>query len=101
MAKFDDEFREIAHCGGQYTVTVHKTEEGTLAYQIGYQINTAFPASLFAVYALPEGIPVGTVQLGGIGDPCNPPPHPSCYPIMIGSDRTAMFGHQCPKCRQY
>jgi hypothetical protein len=101
MAKFDKDFQEIAHCGGRYTVQVEVKDDGNLVYSVGYHHRGAGPASFFAVYALREGIVAGTVQLGGIGDQFNDPPHPSCIPIFIASDRTGMFGHRCPQCEQY
>ena len=42
MAEFDDEFQEIAHCGGQYRVTVERTEGGKLAYRIGCPLRAPF-----------------------------------------------------------
>ena len=57
--------------------------------------------SMFGVYALPQGIPVGTIRLGGIGQPWNPPPHPSCLPVFLASDSEGYFGHECPNCGKY
>jgi hypothetical protein len=41
------------------------------------------------VYALPQGVPVESIQLGGIGQPSNRAPFPGCFPIFIGSDSGA------------
>jgi hypothetical protein len=57
--------------------------------------------SMFAIYALPQGIPVGDVHLGGIEQPWNAPPYPSCIPVFIASDSEGFFGHQCPDCGKY
>jgi len=56
---------------------------------------------LIAVYALPQGVPVETIQLGGIGQPWNPPPCAGCIPVFIGSDSEGSFGHHCPRCNGY
>jgi hypothetical protein len=48
-----------------------------------------------------KGIPVGTIQLGGIGTPWNPAPTNDCLTIFIASDSHSMFGHQCPDCNGY
>jgi hypothetical protein len=54
------------------------------------------PATLVGVYALPQGIAVGTIKLCGIGQPWNPPSVPGCIPVFIASDSQGKFGHQCP-----
>jgi len=56
---------------------------------------------LFAIYALREGVAVGPIKLGGVGQPWNPPPIHSYFPVFIASDSQCKFGHQCPKCRGY
>jgi len=101
MSEDEEEFQEIGHCGGQFIVTVETDEEGRRGIQLGWQHCRPTAAAIFAVYALPQGIPVGTIQLGGIGEPWNPPPGPGCMSIFIASDRQGMFGHQCPECGGY
>ncbi len=101
MPRFGKEFQEIAHCGGQFTVKVETDENGRRGIALGFRNSRPNPASLFAVYVLPEGIPVGTVQIGGMGDPFNPAPFPHCLSIFIGSDSLGMFGHLCPRCKGY
>jgi hypothetical protein len=95
-----DEFREIGHCGGQIIVTT-STENGRRGASFGVRHSRPVPASWFAVYALPQGIPVGMIELGGIGQPWNPRPHPSCLPVFIASDSEGLFGHACPVCEGY
>lgn len=99
-SKYGEEFQEIGHCGGQFTVTI-KTTEDSRSIQFGYRHSRPTAMSMFAVYALPQGIPVGTIKLGGIGDPWNAPPMAGCLPIFIASDSLGMFGHQCPQCTGY
>jgi hypothetical protein len=72
---------------------------GNVSYSVGWRHSRPVPASLFAVYAIPQGAAVDDIQLGGIGTPWNRPPVPGCYPVFISSDSTGMFGAQCPSCR--
>jgi len=95
------EFQEIGHCGGQVTVNVRTTEDGERGVSFGVHGSSPIPATWFAIYVLPQAIPVGTIQLGGIGDLWNLPPYSLCYPVFIGSDSHGLFGHKCPRCDGY
>lgn len=96
------EFQEIGHCGGKVTITTLTDDDGCRKYQLGFShVSLYGPAALFAVYALPQGIPVAPIKLGGIGQPWNPSPVPGCVPVMIASDTEGRFGHGCPRCRGY
>jgi len=95
------EFQEIGHCGGQYTVNVKTASDGRRSYQLGIRHSRPTPASFIAVYFLPQGIPVGMIQLGGIGQAWNPAPVPGSLSIFIASDTQGMFGHQCQSCGGY
>jgi hypothetical protein len=88
------EFREIGHSGGRVTFRIATDERGHRSYQVSWE-------SSRPVYALPQGIVVDDIRLGGIGQPWNPPPVPNCYPVFIASDSEGKFGHQCPRCRGY
>ncbi len=96
-----DEFQEIGHCGGQYTVKVKTDDDGKRTYQLGMRGSRPNPMSIVAVYALPQGIPVSMIQLGGIGIPWNQPPVEGCVPVFIASDNKGFFGHQCQDCSGY
>jgi len=95
------ELEEIAHTGGKVIFNVKIDAEGRISYNVGWTHSRPTPAALFAVYAIPQGVAVGDIKLGGIGTPWNPPPLPDCYPVFISSDSTGMFGHQCPSCNGY
>lgn len=95
------EFREVGHTGGKVTFTTVTDPDGHRKYQIGYHHSAPRAASLFAVYALSNGLPVGDIKLGGIGQAWNPPPMPGCFPVFIASDSEGMFGHECPGCGGY
>ena len=101
MRKNINEFREIAHCGSQFTVQVKTNKEGRRGIQFGIQHSRPTPMSMFGIYVLPQGIPVGTIQLGGIGQSWNLPPTKDCLPIFVASDSEGMFGRQCPMCKGY
>ena len=101
MPSYGKEFQEIGHCGGQFTISVKTAENGHRSVQFGWHHSRPNPAAIFAVYALPQGIPVGIIQLGGIGQPWNPAPTAGCWPIFIASDSLGMFGHYCQNCGGY
>ena len=96
-----NEFQEIAHAGGKITFSIKVDDQGHSSYQVRYSSDRSGPVTLIAVYALPQGIPVDSIQLGGIGQPWNPPPYPQCLPVFIASDSEAHFGHNCPFCGRY
>ncbi len=95
------DFREVAHCGGKVTFHVKIDEKGVRAFSVGYSGSSPTPMSLFGVYALPQGIACGNIELGGIGQASNPPPFPDCIPVFVGSDSQGQFGHECPDCKGY
>jgi hypothetical protein len=96
-----DEFQEIAHSGGQITFHFRTTEDGRHGYQVQYTGSRPVPMVMIGVYALEQGVPVGRIHLGGIGDAWNPPPMPGCLPVLITSDSQGKFGHLCPRCKGY
>jgi len=95
------DFREIAHSGGKITFNIVSDVNGRKAYQITWSGSPPGPFQMFGIYVLPQGIPVGHIQMGGAGAPWNPPPDPSCIAVMISSDTEGFFGHQCPACDGY
>jgi len=101
MPKKREEFQEIGHCGGQFMVTVESDANGQRGVSFGVKHSRPGPATICGVYALPEGIPLGMIQLGGIGQPFNPAPHPDCFVIFVASDAQGLFGHECPSCKEY
>lgn len=101
MSGKDTEFAEIAHTGGTVTFVFRTQEDGRRTFQLRYTHSRPVPMVLTGVYALPQGIPVGTLIMGGIGQPWNQPPVAGCVPVMIGSDSTGQFGHNCPRCKGY
>lgn len=56
----------------------------------------------FGIYALPQGIPVGMINVGvGVGGTLNPPPTQDSFHVFIASDTEGKFGHRCPMCKGY
>ena len=88
----DQDFREIAHSGGKITFRIKTDEQGRQSYQIGVASSRPGPMSMIAVYAIAQGVPVASINLGGIGQDWNPPPFPGCYPVMIQSDSHGKLG---------
>lgn len=100
MFRFGKEFQEIGHCGGQLIVNLKSIDGGRRGIQFGIRHSRPTPASIFGIYALPQGIPVGNMDFGGMDDSSSLPTR-DCLPIFIASDSLGMFGHQCPRCKQY
>lgn len=101
MPKKREDFEEIAHCGGKFTVTVETDANGQRGVSFGVSHNRPGPVTVVGVYALPQGIPLGMIVIGGIGQPFNPAPHPECFIIFVASDAQGFFGHECPVCEGY
>ena len=97
----EQEFEEISHCGGQYKVNIWTDKESrSRYYQVGIQSSSSHGV-FWGIYALPPGIPVATMQFGGLGERCDPPPTPNCHLVIMGTDSHGMFSHQCPMCDGY
>jgi len=96
------EFRTIAHSGGKVTITVTlDPATGRKGYHLKWDHCRANPGGIFAVYALPPGLVVAQMNLGGIGSVPNSAPISGCYPVLIGSDSECKYGRQCPACEGY
>lgn len=101
-SKASHEFQEIAHCGGQITISTQTDERGHRLVAFGFHHSAPVPAALFAIVADSLGSPLGTMELGGLADPvAGAPPAMQRYTVFIASDSEGMFGHQCPRCKEY
>lgn len=97
----DKEFQEIAHCGGKVTFHV-MIDEGIPMYTVEFSSSSPRPVSVFGIYALPQGNPVGDYPLGWQNHPSRAPPFPGCIPVFIASDQQLFFGHKCQRgCKGY
>lgn len=101
MASSQPEFREVSHSGGKVIIKVDRDTEGRRRYQFTWTHCRPVPASIFAVWAIPQGVVVGHANLGGMGSKQEPPPIPGAYQVFIGSDSEGKFGRQCPACNGY
>jgi hypothetical protein len=97
----DRDFREIAHSGGKIIFRIVSDANGRRGYQVTFTGSRPVPMAMFAIYALPQGIPVANLPLGGSGSPWPAPPFPRCFPVFISSDSEGLFGHECPRCGGY
>ena len=95
------EFQEIAHCGGQVIFNISRDGNGRRRFQVTWQSSRPVPAAVYSIYALPQGVPVADLPMGGIGAPWPEPPVPGCVPVFIASDSEGKFGFQCQRCGQY
>jgi hypothetical protein len=95
------EFQEVAHSGGQVIISVDVDATGHKRYRLRYQHCRPVAATIFAVYAVPPGIVLCQVNLGGIGSKQAPPPVPGAFQVFICSDSEGKFGRQCPICSGY
>ena len=96
-----DDFREIAHSGGQVIIRIGADAAGRRGYQQTWRHQRPVASAIFAIYALAQGVPVCGLPLGGMGSPLMPAPIPGCYMVFIGSDSEGKFGHECPSCNGY
>jgi hypothetical protein len=78
------DFRTIAHSGGTVTIDVSlDPATNRKRYQLTWNHCRPNAGGLFAVYALPPGIVISQMNLGGIGSPIDPPPIPGCYQVFV------------------
>ena len=77
------EFEEIGHSGGKITFSIKTNDKGLRSYQMTYSWSRPVPRAIIAVYALPQGVPVEAIQLGGIGQPWNPAPFPGAFQYLL------------------
>jgi hypothetical protein len=62
-----DEFEKIGHFAGKITFRVLTDQQGQRRYQLTISGNRPVPAERIVVHALPQGLPIAAIQLGGIG----------------------------------
>lgn len=95
------EFEEIALGGGKLTLTTFVDKPGSKSVQLSYTQSRGNPLELICFWALPPGIVVEELSMGGIGTPWPTPRLPGSIPILVASDIEGRFGHNCPSCDQY
>ncbi len=67
------ELEEISHTGGKVTFDVRVDAQGGASWCVIWSHSRPVPAVVFAVCAIPQGVAVGDVDLGGIDT--TPPVH--------------------------
>lgn len=99
MALYEEDFREIAHCGGQATFNIRCDADGNLSVSMGFTHSSPGPAAWVGIYALEYNAqPVMDFVMGGIGQGFTPPRPQGCWPVFLGSDSHMKWGHKCPRC---
>lgn len=96
-----EDFSEVAHTGGKANFTVICNQNGNVSYQVGYSHSAPRPSTLIGIYAHSDGFACGNIDMGGIGQPFNPPPLPNCFIVFMASDSHGKFGHECPQCTNH
>ena len=97
----NEEFRQIAHSGGQIVIKTTTQPDGRRLYQLTFQHSRPVGSALFAVHVVPPGLTVATAQLGGMGSPIDPGPVPGNLMVYIVTDSEMMWGAECPRCSAY
>jgi hypothetical protein len=92
----DTEFQEIGHSGGKITFSFTTNEDGDQSYQPKYTSSRPVPVEIIGIWALTQGIPIGSFNFVALEPPC-----PGCYPVYVASDSEGKFGHTCPSCKGY
>lgn len=101
MTDVDDEFQIVENCGGRITFLI-KDEGDRRMYSTSFNGSFKWTAAFFGVYALvPQGLPVATFVMSGIGSPWEPPTPNGCIPVFMLSDREGFSGRKCPSCERY
>ena len=81
------DFRTIGHSGGTVTINVSlDPATSRKRYQLTWNHCRPNAGGLFAVYALPPGIVISQMNLGGIGSPIDPPPVPGAQSRKIHAE---------------
>lgn len=95
------EFQEIGHAGGTVTFRAHTNGNGDRFYSVALEGSRPVPMAMIGVWALPPGIPISSVPMGGMGSGAPVPPLSGCLPVYMVSDSEGRFGHNCPRCGAY
>jgi hypothetical protein len=97
-SKTNREFQEIAHCGGRCTVHIQTDANGVRHFGGGFSSSSPCATSIFGIFAVFPGIPVGTRPF--TGQPQESPVS-NAIEVFIASDQLGAFGHHCPVCSKY
>ena len=95
------EFQEVGHSGGRVIFRLQTADDGRRSYSMRWEHCRPVPTAIVGLYAIPQGVAVGNIEMGGIGTPWNPPPIPGCFSVVLASDTQGKFGHECPDCQGY
>jgi hypothetical protein len=96
-----EDFKEISHTGGQLIFNVVTDANGARSFDVTWTHCRPVMSALLTLWALPQGIPVAFLPMGGVGAPWPAPPVPGSVPVFMGSDSEGKFGMQCPNCNGY
>lgn len=98
----ENEFREIGHSGGRFTVTSKTQEDGRRTFQLGWSSSRPVPQSIITVQVNFSGDVLGVSTLSWAPDRAGENTGPTDnFPVFVASDREGSFGHQCRHCDTY
>jgi hypothetical protein len=91
----NEEFQNIPISDVLITCNIETGDQGAKV-NFGIEYAEPLPLSMYAIYALPPGIPVGVADIVQ-----GPVAHPDCFIVFIATDQRAMWGRKCPHCDGY
>lgn len=95
----DEEFKDIPISNVEIIFSVF-TKDGKQFHSTGIQYSRPLPLTVYGIWALRQGIPIGVLDL--VQQQANDPaPYPECFQILIATDEGAMWGRKCPHCGGY
>jgi hypothetical protein len=95
----DEEFKDIPISNVEIIFSVF-SKDGEQFHSTGIQYSRPLPLTVYGIWALRQGIPVGVLDLMQ-QQGADPAPYPDCFQILIATDEGAMWGRKCPHCGGY
>ncbi|PZQ14334.1 MAG: hypothetical protein DI565_13020 [Ancylobacter novellus] len=93
----EEKYRSLPFTDFSVTFEVHVEGEQVFVSS-GATHSAPTPFSMFGIWAIPPGIPVGSYHFGRAD---NVRPHPSAMTVVLGSDQLSMWARRCPHCTWY
>ncbi len=96
------DFRELAPCGGTFTLNIQTSASGHKIYQNGISQSSPKGAAISMIACDFYGNALKVVQLGWApGQEDQIQPSKDHFITFLPSDTEMMFGHECPRCKGY
>ncbi|MGJ3260639.1 MAG: hypothetical protein ACFE0S_13660 [Rhodospirillales bacterium] len=96
------DFKELAPCGGTFTLNVQTTDDGRRVFQTGISHSSPTGAAICAVVCDYGGNPLQIVLPTWQPDLADEIGESSgVFTTFLPSDTELRFGHECPRCKKY